>query len=173
MNQHFLVFSLEGRRCALPLKRVERVLRAVEITPLPGAKLSPLVRGVINVHGKVVPVFDVRKTRAKQEVHENEQMILVSLSDERRALILCDEVEGVREVETHEVASSGALLPATLEGRGDVLTLAGELVYVNDLDALLEDAPESVAWPQEAWPHLETAPEDSTAREGEIAPDPA
>lgn len=148
MNQHFLVFSLDGRRCALPLARVERVLRAVEITLLPGAKLSPLVRGVVNVHGEVVPVFDVREVRSKQEIQENEQMILVVLSDERQALLLCDAVEGVREVESKEIASSGALLPAALEGRGDVLTLTGELVYVNDLDALLEHAPESGAWPQ-------------------------
>jgi purine-binding chemotaxis protein CheW len=144
MNEHFLTFTLAGRRCALPLARVERVLRAVEVTPLPGAQLPPIVRGVVNVHGTVVPVFDVREGRIGTEISETEQMILVALREDRQALILCDDVEGVRDVEAREIASSGELLPETLAGRGDVLTIDGELVYVNDLDALLE----SGAWQQ-------------------------
>ncbi len=146
MDEHFLVFTIEGRRCALPLARVERVLRAVEITPLPSAKLPPPVRGVVNVHGTVTPVFDLREARTHEQVSESEQMILVALREDRRALLLCDDVEGVREVGAEDIASSGAMLPETLAGRGDVLTIEGNLVYVNDLDAVLE---------QGAWQQLE------------------
>ena len=116
MDEHFLVFTIDGRRCALPLARVERVLRAVEITPLPGAKLPSPVRGVVNVHGTVTPVFDLRPAQRHEEVRESEQMILVALREDRRALLLCDDVEGVRQVGAQDIASSGAMLPRNLGG---------------------------------------------------------
>jgi purine-binding chemotaxis protein CheW len=53
-----LVFALDEQRFALPLEVVDRVVRAVEIVPLPGAPL--MVSGVINVHGEILPVINLR-----------------------------------------------------------------------------------------------------------------
>jgi purine-binding chemotaxis protein CheW len=49
------VFS--GRRWALPLTSVERVVPMVAVSPLPQSPLG--VRGAVNVHGDVVPVLDL------------------------------------------------------------------------------------------------------------------
>ena len=54
----FLVFIVGERRFALSAEEVERVLAAVEITPLPDAPSS--LRGVINCGGRLVPVIDLR-----------------------------------------------------------------------------------------------------------------
>ena len=54
-----VVFALDEPRYALPLSAVERVVRAVEITPLP--KAPEIVLGVINMQGQVVPAVDIRK----------------------------------------------------------------------------------------------------------------
>ena len=54
-----LVFALGDQRCALYLPVVDRVVRMVEITPLP--KAPDIVLGVVNVHGEVIPVINVRK----------------------------------------------------------------------------------------------------------------
>ncbi len=54
----FLVFVVGERRFALSAEEVERVLAAVEITPLPDA--PSFLRGVINCGGKLVPVIDLR-----------------------------------------------------------------------------------------------------------------
>lgn len=54
-----VVFRLDERRYALPLSVVERVIRAVEVTPLP--KAPPIVLGAIDVQGRVVPVLNVRR----------------------------------------------------------------------------------------------------------------
>lgn len=51
--------TLDGQRYALSLAQVERVIRAVEITPLPQA--PEIITGVINVRGRVIPVVDIRK----------------------------------------------------------------------------------------------------------------
>ena len=53
-----LTFELDGQRYAFPTDRVVQVVRMVAVSPLPGA--PPVVEGVVNVRGKVVPVFDLR-----------------------------------------------------------------------------------------------------------------
>lgn len=54
-----VTFDLDDHHYALPLTAVERVIRAIEITPLPKAPL--IVRGIVNVEGRIVPVVSVRK----------------------------------------------------------------------------------------------------------------
>ena len=53
-----VVFGIEGQRYALPLLAVERVLPMVAVSPLP--KAPSVALGVINFHGQVVPVLDIR-----------------------------------------------------------------------------------------------------------------
>ena len=54
-----VLFRVENQRCALPLDSVERVVRAVEITPVPGA--PKIVLGAICVAGTVLPVLNMRQ----------------------------------------------------------------------------------------------------------------
>lgn len=53
-----LTFDVGGRRLALPATAVGEVTWAVAVTPL--SKAPPIVEGVINVRGTVVPVLDIR-----------------------------------------------------------------------------------------------------------------
>lgn len=50
---------LEDQRYGLALANVEQVLPMVWVAPLPEA--PEIVIGVINVHGRIVPVLDIRK----------------------------------------------------------------------------------------------------------------
>lgn len=54
-----VVFVIDGQRYALSLGAVERVLPMVAVSPLPAGPAIAL--GVINVHGTIVPVVDVRR----------------------------------------------------------------------------------------------------------------
>jgi len=56
---NLLVFELDRLRLALPVVSVREVVRAVAIAPLPHA--PPIVEGVINARGTLVPVFDLRR----------------------------------------------------------------------------------------------------------------
>jgi purine-binding chemotaxis protein CheW len=58
-EMHLVVFTLDDMQCALSLSKVERIERAVEISPLPMA--PEIVLGIINIKGKIVPVVDLRK----------------------------------------------------------------------------------------------------------------
>jgi purine-binding chemotaxis protein CheW len=54
-----VVFALDEQRYALRLTAVERIVRAVEVTPLP--KAPQIVLGVIDAQGRIIPVVDVRQ----------------------------------------------------------------------------------------------------------------
>ena len=54
----FLVFHLDDRRYAIAMESVERVLRAFAPAPLP--KSSASVSGLLNIHGRVIPLLDIR-----------------------------------------------------------------------------------------------------------------
>jgi len=78
-KQH-LVFFLDDQRFALHLSTVQRVVRAVEITPLPGA--PGIVLGAINERGRVIPVIDLRTrfSMPKREIRINDQLIIARIS---------------------------------------------------------------------------------------------
>jgi chemotaxis signal transduction protein len=58
MSSQLLLFLVEGQNFVLPLPVVQRVVGAVAIAELPHAPRG--VSGIINVHGNVMPVLDVR-----------------------------------------------------------------------------------------------------------------
>ena len=55
----FVSFRLDRRLYALALDQVDTVLRMVAVTPVPEA--PPWAMGVINLHGQVLPVVDLRQ----------------------------------------------------------------------------------------------------------------
>jgi purine-binding chemotaxis protein CheW len=74
-----ILFSLDERRFALPLRSVERVVRAVDITPLPDA--PQMVLGVIDVQGEIVSVINLRR-RCRMPERE------LQLTDQSRKLMV-------------------------------------------------------------------------------------
>jgi purine-binding chemotaxis protein CheW len=56
---HLIVFQIENQLLALELSEVDRVILAAEITPFSGT--SDRVMGVINMHGEILPVINLRK----------------------------------------------------------------------------------------------------------------
>lgn len=58
-TREFLAFEVEDRRFGLAAQLVREVTRAVAMAGLP--KAPPIVEGVINVRGTIVPVLDLRQ----------------------------------------------------------------------------------------------------------------
>lgn len=54
----FLVFSLDDRRYGVAIESVERVVRAFSPAPLPKGPASVL--GLLNIHGRVIPLLNIR-----------------------------------------------------------------------------------------------------------------
>jgi purine-binding chemotaxis protein CheW len=55
----FLVFYLDDQLYGVPVDRAREIIPLVEITKVP--KAPPLITGVINLRGTIVPIVDLRK----------------------------------------------------------------------------------------------------------------
>lgn len=130
-----VVFSLDEPRYALDLSTVERVVRAVEITPLP--KAPEIVLGVINLKGQIIPVIDVRKRfrLPEREMSVDDRFIIAGTS-RRLVALAADSVAGVRAIENREVVSAEEALPFAAYIQG-VAKVEGDLVLIYDLDQFL------------------------------------
>ena len=137
-----VVLQLDDQRYALRLDTVERVIRALEIAPLPGAPAGVL--GVVNIQGQVMPVYDLRArlSRPSQPLRLSDQIVLARTN--RRQVGVC--VDAVAEVLTyqpeHEIAAA-ALGPGDAYVTG-VVKLPDGLLLIHDLDRFLTPAEEHV-----------------------------
>ena len=106
----FVGFRLDRQCYALPLDHVERALRMVAVTPVPEA--PPWVAGVINLHGRVIPMLDLRQRfgQPSREPHPDDRLLVVQTLERTMALMV-DEVTEVLEVLAHQVEPSYGFLP--------------------------------------------------------------
>lgn len=134
-----VVFRLHGQRHALPLASVERVIHAVEVTPLPGAPHAVL--GAIDIGGGIVPVFCLRRRLRLPAAALTPAEHFIIVRTPRRCLVLV--VDEVQEV----ARSSGAAVAATalapgLEAMQGVARLDDGLLLIHDLERFLSPAEE-------------------------------
>jgi len=127
-----LLLTVDGQTYALHLEVVDRVLRMVEVTPLPGAPYA--VEGVINIQGEVVTIVSIRRRLglAQQAVAVSDSLV-VARACGRRLAIIAESVLGVVERPADAVVSTGVLArgPQHIEG---VLKTSDGLVLIHDLD---------------------------------------
>lgn len=131
-SDFFVMFALDGHRLALHLSAVVRVIAAVEVTPLPGG--SERVIGVINMGGKVVPVFNVRRRvhLPDREIGPGDQFVLARAA--RREVVLpVDCVFGVIECAAE---GAGEIMPGIGYAEG-VAKRDDGLILIQDLEKFL------------------------------------
>jgi len=131
----FVAFLLDEQRYAVPLSAVERVVPMVAVSPLP--KSPAIALGVINLHGTVIPVLDIRRRFGVAPHDYGISAHLVVARTSRRTLAMpVDEVLGVSEVEAESATSPDAILPGIGHVAG-IVALADGLLFIHDLDAFL------------------------------------
>ena len=132
---HLLVWSLDQQQYALPLFAVDRVVRAVAVTALPGA--PPIVSGMINVHGTITPVVNMRERLSlpQRAVDPGDALVLAHTA-RRPVAFFVDQVSRLADypdtciVEAQSVAPSGDYI-AGMAKSADGITL------IHDLDRFL------------------------------------
>jgi purine-binding chemotaxis protein CheW len=134
----WVVFCLDAGRYALPLQSVERIVRAVQVTSLPQA--PAVVLGVIDVAGRVLPVFNVRQRFGLPERDiEPADQFLIARTHERTVVLAVDAVSGVFEQAAASTMEAASLPPGLAHIRG-VMQITDELVLIHDLEAFLSPA---------------------------------
>lgn len=128
-----LVFTVGGSRCAVPLAHVQEVARAVAITPLPTA--PPIVEGVIDVRGMVVPVVDLRaRLDLPPAPVRPEQRLIIVRAGERTVALRVDDVDWVSRVRSSSVAEPDRIARG-IGWLAGVARLRDGLVLFHDLDS--------------------------------------
>jgi purine-binding chemotaxis protein CheW len=130
-----LTFDLNGQRFGVEMRRVECVVRAVEAAPLP--HVSPVILGVINFHGQILPLLDARQRLGcvRKEIGINDNYVLVRTS-KRMVAMLTDQVHGVAEYPSATMVAAAKLVPH-LEHIVGVAQLPDGLVFIHDVDQFL------------------------------------
>jgi purine-binding chemotaxis protein CheW len=136
----FLVFTIDDHRYALRLCIVERVIHAIAVTPLPGA--PDIVAGVINVHSRIVPVFNIR-----QRFHFPARKIsltdrfIIARTMRRTVVLITDAVYGVIEYPGRDVIPAKKILDEIKYVDG-AIGIPDGMVLIHDLDQFLSPAEE-------------------------------
>ena len=134
------VFELDGRRFALPLGDTVEFLRALTCTPLP--KAPPVVEGVINLRGTVVPVFDLRQRfRMPPRTPDPSQYLIVARNGTRIVALRVDGIVDVVQIDAEDIADVSTDVEDA-EYVAGVAKFPDGLVLIHDLRTFLS-APEA------------------------------
>lgn len=133
--EQLLVFAVSDLHCALQVSTIERVARAAEITFVPKAPAN--VIGLLNVHGNIVPVLDIRRLfRLPPQEMTLDDHIIVARTTSRAMAIIVDAVLGVTECDGQNILAPERLYPgiAYLEG---ITRLQDGILFIYNLDTFL------------------------------------
>ena len=124
-----------GQQLGLPSRNVEQVRAAVQVTRLPDA--PPLIEGVVNLHGEIVPVVDGRRRIgiSHRDVRLTDRFVIVRARGKRLVLHV-DAAVGVSEVPASDLAEAASLNREAFGCKG-IARLRGGLFAVHDMDELL------------------------------------
>ena len=135
MPMQLVVFTLELQHYALPLARVQRVVRMMELTPLPEA--PGIVLGVIDLQGNIVPVMSMRKRFGLSEPEASlSDQLIVADTGARSIALLVNSVSGVTERTAEEVTATEEIVPGVQQVEG-ISRLEDGILFICNLDRFL------------------------------------
>ena len=130
-----LLFELGGQRFALPISGVIELTRACAVQVLPQA--PPLVLGVLNLRGQVVPVLDLRRRLSLPEtaLDPSDTFVFAQIAERRVAL----RVDRVLTIERLSAVPGAEVthLPGLLAHLSGVAAVADGVVLIYDLEQFL------------------------------------
>ena len=130
-----VLFTLDGQQYGLRLSAVDRIVRVVEVTPLP--KAPEIVLGVVNLQGRVIPVFDIRRRfRLLQREIQLSDHLIVAHTTRRTVALVVDSVTAVVEPSEQELVEPREILP-NLEYVEGVAKQEDGMILIHDLDGFL------------------------------------
>ena len=133
----YIVFSINQQIFGIELFKTKEVLSYRKITPLP--QVEGFVKGIINLRGAIIPVFDLReKFNLPAKEYTRFNVIIVVEIAGRVMGVIVDEISDVLEILPEEFQTTENL-PSNL--RREYLKGVGkkqdEMIILLDMDRLL------------------------------------
>jgi purine-binding chemotaxis protein CheW len=133
-----LLARIHGTQIGFSAAAVREIVRAVAIAPLAGA--PGVIEGAVNLHGRIVPVIDVRIRLSLPALPVASDQFLVFLeTSDRLIAVRVDDVEEVAEIPASSLESPAALSPVLQRLQGIAAIDSGALV-IYDVDTFLTQA---------------------------------
>jgi purine-binding chemotaxis protein CheW len=133
-----LIFELGSMRFGLRSADVRELHRAVALVALP--KAPPIVEGIINVRGRIVPVLDIRaRFRLPARALSHTDHFILALAGERLIALRVDRALDVVRVDPQQLEGPEAAWKDVAYVAG-VAKLHDGLVLIHDLATFLDAA---------------------------------
>jgi purine-binding chemotaxis protein CheW len=135
--QQYVIFSLDEQIYGIEILKIREVVSYRKITPLPN--MRGFIKGIINLRGVILPVFDLReKFRLAETTYTSFHSIVVMEILGRVMGVIVDEISDVVELFPEEVQATANLPPGVqteyIEGIGKK---EHALIILLDVDKLL------------------------------------
>jgi purine-binding chemotaxis protein CheW len=135
--QQYVIFSLSEQIYGIEILKIKEVVSYRKVTPLPN--MRGFVKGIINLRGVILPVFDLRhKFHLPDATYTVFHSIIVMEILGRVMGVIVDEISDVVELFPEEVQATANLPPGVqteyIQGIGKK---EHELIILLDVDRLL------------------------------------
>jgi purine-binding chemotaxis protein CheW len=126
-----VVFSVAGDEFALPIAKVQEIIRYIEPRQVGGADAS--IAGVISLRGKIIPVFDLALRLGHAAHREPDAKIVIVDSDAGTAGIVVDDVADVLTIDAAHLDDAPDIATAFMAA---IAQVGERLVVVLDAEVL-------------------------------------
>ena len=111
MERQVVVFKMGEKEYAIDILDVQEIQRYIEPTEVPNA--PSFVKGIINLRGEIIPIFDINERFGKPplEVDDSTKIIIVMIG-ERKAGFIVNDVHEVLRISTDMISQ----VPDTVGG---------------------------------------------------------
>jgi len=135
--QQFVIFSVDEQIYGVEILKIKAVASYQKITPLP--TMTAFIKGVINLRGVILPVFDLReKFKLPETTYTSFHAIIVMEVSGRVMGIIVDEISDVVDLFPEEVQAASSLPPGVqAEYMKGIGKKESELIVLLDVDRLL------------------------------------
>ncbi|HWJ02334.1 MAG TPA: chemotaxis protein CheW [Verrucomicrobiae bacterium] len=131
MSEQLVVFSINEEEYALPVNRVREITKLNSITPLPDC--PSYIKGILNLRGKAIPVFDIHRRLGLRRSH-----CPLALIAEVDGTMLGLAVNSVKEVSVLDNLQPPPPMVTTPFISG-IINIPGRIIMLLKLESLIGD----------------------------------
>ncbi len=137
-EKNYLVFSIDGQLFGVPAGSVHHVVRAAALTMVPNAPSG--LMGVLNLHGRLIPVFDIRPELGKKarDLKASDRFIIIIC---KRGLVafVADDVTGLIRTPESDQVSRHEILSDICGGFSGIIAINGDAILTCEQTDLIPD----------------------------------
>lgn len=127
-------FLIENQRFAIPLASVDQVLLAMAVVPVPNS--PELIHGLIDYHGKVVPVINLRfRLKLPEQPIRITDIFIIADTSKRKIALVADEAQGVIVPDAKDLVSA-IEIDSNFEAQG-ILRRDDGIILIYDMENFL------------------------------------